>query len=253
VQLLEGDPVSLIPGRILLGGDGSPGVYQSGKIHSAPSTSHSLQEFFASLETTASHTSLLWLPGMDRLDSEVGIQVEALMTKGLRAYRLFSHDAQGSHSRALPSNPWASWQLSWPLFAIEGLWTQLPEDAYSVPGRWLIAEDEESQRMFLLDCCRREGLICDAVGDGLEALRLLSKSEYSGIVLDGNMPEVDGWKTLSWILKEKPAMKVLFVSGEDGAEKKIASGGAEFLPKPFTSEELRAAIRRLVKLPLQNN
>ena len=83
--------------------------------------------------------------------------------------------------------------------------------------------------------------------DGKQALELSRK--FSGtidaLVSDVVMPHLDGLRLRKQILRERPAMKVLLMSGSDGPV-----DGIPFLHKPFKLEELREKVRQLVTLTL---
>lgn len=87
-------------------------------------------------------------------------------------------------------------------------------------------------------------------GNGQEALDLLEKyaAEVEMMILDWNMPVLDGWETLAALRKNKnyDPICVLMVSTESENEKinQAFAGGAQgYLTKPFSPEELTDKIK----------
>ena len=116
-------------------------------------------------------------------------------------------------------------------------------------ARILIANDNAD----LLDCCRAilesEGHVVEAVADGHKTLWLARNWQPDLLVIDWVMPEMEGPTAIA-ILRGDPAtarLPILLMSGTEGAEDVAAVTGADaFLPKPFHSRELLAAVARLL-------
>jgi two-component system chemotaxis response regulator CheY len=82
---------------------------------------------------------------------------------------------------------------------------------------------------------------------GFEALRLLASNEFDIVIVDVNMPDINGLELLSFMQrspKQQAARKVLISTQAGGADSKrgIDLGANAFLHKPFQAEELRMLI-----------
>lgn len=91
-------------------------------------------------------------------------------------------------------------------------------------------------------------------GNGKEALKILDKlaKEMSFVLLDWNMPVMNGYETLKAIREDKYCdhISVLMVSTEsedDFIDRAMAAGANGYLTKPFTADELSAKINAMVE------
>jgi len=115
--------------------------------------------------------------------------------------------------------------------------------------RVLIADDNgmmrEVQRMFLEQA--RHEVVAEAA-DGAEAVKFFTEHRPDLVLLDLVMPGTTGLEALEKIRALDPAAKVIMVTAieQDAMDKKILGlGAAAILRKPFSSEELEAAMQRL--------
>ena len=108
--------------------------------------------------------------------------------------------------------------------------------------RILIADDEEKIRAMVGDMLRLHGIASECAVDGLDALRKIQKGKYDALILDLNMPEMDGLRTLEALKTIDPTLPIVVVTGSDDAAKIQAV--KEFnilgmLQKPFPWEKLK--------------
>ena len=125
----------------------------------------------------------------------------------------------------------------------------------SVTGRRiLLAEDNPVNRKFALAMLRKLGYSVASAENGKEAVDYLSSNECDLVVMDVQMPVMDGVEATRMIRSGAsgaldPSIPVValtaYVSPED-RERCMAAGMNAFLPKPAAPEELDAAIRRLL-------
>lgn len=116
--------------------------------------------------------------------------------------------------------------------------------------RLLIVEDEEDMREALCYGLRRCGYAVDAAGDGADAVEQCGINEYDLVVLDLNLPGLDGMEVLKHIRSMENPAKVLILSARSELADKIIgldSGASDYLTKPFHFEELEARIRMLLR------
>lgn len=112
--------------------------------------------------------------------------------------------------------------------------------------RILIVDDEQAMQEALSDYLVQKGYRVTLAGDGLQAYEKILVNDYDLIILDVNMPEMDGAQTVAAIRKTDPYTYILLVSGDPNSEKAkeaMALGADTFMPKPLNFEKLMACIR----------
>ncbi|MBN1648794.1 MAG: response regulator transcription factor [Spirochaetales bacterium] len=116
-------------------------------------------------------------------------------------------------------------------------------------GTILIIEDEKDLAELVELYLGKEGLetvVCGSAEEGLEALR---KNKFSLILLDINLPGMDGFEFLQNIRKEFE-VPVIITSARESDEDIIfglGSGADEFMVKPFSPKVLSAKVRALLR------
>lgn len=116
--------------------------------------------------------------------------------------------------------------------------------------RLLICEDEEDILNGLAKGLRKLNYYVDTAMDGEEALSLYFESEYDLIILDLNMPKLDGLEVLKTIREDNTESKVIILSARDTLNDKVLGldlGANDYLVKPFHFRELEARIRVLLR------
>ena len=116
--------------------------------------------------------------------------------------------------------------------------------------RLLICEDEEDILNGLAKGLRKLNYYVDTAMDGEEALSLYFESEYDLIILDLNMPKLDGLEVLKTIREDNAESKVIILSARDTLNDKVLGldlGANHYLVKPFHFRELEARIRVLLR------
>jgi YesN/AraC family two-component response regulator len=116
--------------------------------------------------------------------------------------------------------------------------------------RVLIADDiQETRRNISLMVSTFEDLEVVAVAaNGRQALEMTAEHRPDIVLMDINMPIMDGLTAAGQILKIKPDIGCIIISGERDPETiydSISMGIQEYLVKPFTIEDLAAAIERV--------
>jgi len=118
----------------------------------------------------------------------------------------------------------------------------------------LIVDDSKTARMFVRRCLEiagcREALFTEA-SNGKEALALLKERPADFVVVDLNMPVMDGKMTLKWIkasprLHETPVVVVTSASNPVIESELIAMGAYAVMSKPVSPPQLIAAIGGLL-------
>lgn len=116
--------------------------------------------------------------------------------------------------------------------------------------RILVVEDENDLRDAIAEGLRIDGYAVDTCDNGNDAYDLLYVENYDLVVLDLNLPLMDGLEVLEKIRGEKPELKVLILSARGSVSDKVRGldiGANDYLVKPFDFAELEARIRSLLR------
>lgn len=119
---------------------------------------------------------------------------------------------------------------------------------HSGSGVVLLAEDEDAVRMGAVRALKSRGYTVIEACDGAEALELYEESadDIDIVVSDVRMPEMDGPGLLTELLKIKPDIKFIFMSGytEDAlANERFEGFDYGFLSKPFSLKQLTTTVK----------
>lgn len=116
--------------------------------------------------------------------------------------------------------------------------------------RVLIVEDEISISAALKKGLEKEGYAIDVAYTGESAKALIDVYEYDLIVLDVNLPGIDGIAVLKELRECNPLTRVIIVSANRTIDDRIRgldSGANDYMIKPFDLQELKARIRALLR------
>ena len=84
-------------------------------------------------------------------------------------------------------------------------------------------------------------------GDGEEAVQLSIWQDADVVLMDIDMPKIDGLRATELLRKSRPRACVLFVSGLDDERVAKARGAAGFIPKVRAADQLEAVLRALLR------
>jgi len=110
----------------------------------------------------------------------------------------------------------------------------------------LLVDDEEEFTSVLSERMQNRGLKVDAVASGTDALEMVEKQSYDAIIVDLQMPGIDGIETLKRMLQKNPDMQVILLTGHATLEKGIEAvklGAVDFLEKPADLQQLLDKIK----------
>lgn len=116
--------------------------------------------------------------------------------------------------------------------------------------RILIVEDEKELASSIAEGLQIDGFETEICENGEEALDLCLTETYDLVILDLNLPGMDGMDILHEFRKENSSTPVLILSARIQLSDKIAGfdeGANDYLTKPFHFEELEARIRSLTR------
>jgi two-component system copper resistance phosphate regulon response regulator CusR len=123
--------------------------------------------------------------------------------------------------------------------------------------RILLAEDDTALAGFVRKGLEAESYAVDVSADGEQARALATELEYDLIVLDLNLPRLDGVSILRDVRSKKPTVPILILTGRAKVDDRVRCldiGADDYLVKPFSFSELSARIRALLRrsrLPAQ--
>jgi len=114
----------------------------------------------------------------------------------------------------------------------------------------LVVEDDESLVIELKEILSQEGHVIDVVNDGRSALESLKNFTYELLIFDVNIPEINGVQLCTQFRADGGITPVLMLTGlssDSDKETGLDSGADDYLTKPFSSRELQARIRALLR------
>ena len=189
----------------------------------------------------------------NRLDAEImkSAGIAACLIKPVKQSRLFDTLASvvAASAPALPTTPERAVQ------------SPSPSDEQCHPVRSvriLLAEDNMVNQRLAIRQLRKLGYSADAVGNGLEVLQALQNTPYDVLLLDCQMPELDGYETARRIRQgetrlsganaaSRPPLRIVAMTANamhGDREKCLAAGMDDYVSKPVRLPDLEAALAR---------
>ena len=114
----------------------------------------------------------------------------------------------------------------------------------------LLVEDDEAMAAYIVKGMTEEGFTVDRADNGRDGLFHASDGSYDAVILDRNLPGMDGMAVLGALRAAKIETPVIILSAMGTADDRIAgltSGSDDYLVKPFAFAELLARIRLLLR------
>jgi two-component system sensor histidine kinase/response regulator len=127
--------------------------------------------------------------------------------------------------------------------------------ADALPGRLLIAEDNQINQKVILRMVEKLGYQADVVANGREVIEALSRRRYNVVLMDCQMPEMDGFEATAALrakqgLAQLPIVAVTAHAVQGDREACLAAGMDDYLSKPLRLEDLARVLERWMQPPL---
>ena len=122
--------------------------------------------------------------------------------------------------------------------------TRIEQAAASVP-RVLVVDDSSLVRLYYRDVLEKSGFDVDQAMNGLEAMERVLARPFDLLIVDVNMPKMDGFSFLRELRRSKseaaalPALIITTEAGREDAEEARAVGANFYLVKPVSEADLR--------------
>ena len=123
----------------------------------------------------------------------------------------------------------------------------------------LLVEDNIQLNKALTTLLKRNSYLVDSASDGEEALMYIKDYQYDVIILDIMLPKIDGLEVLRRTRRDNIHTPIILLTARSTIEDKITGldlGADDYLPKPFSTDELLARIRALGRrkaTPIEQN
>jgi two-component system OmpR family response regulator len=124
------------------------------------------------------------------------------------------------------------------------------------PARLLVVDDEQVLVDLLSDALRFAGYEVVAARTGREALKVASDARPDLVILDVNLPDLDGFEVIRRLRRDGNAVPVVFLTARDDPDDLRAGfggGGDDYITKPFSLEELNLRVQAVLRRSLAPN
>lgn len=122
--------------------------------------------------------------------------------------------------------------------------------------RIAVLDDDRSQTDLVCQVLTSAGHLCHPFQSGKEMLNQLRRESYDMLIIDWQVPDLNGGEVLRWAREKMPAnLPVLFMtsrSGEDDIVEGLAAGADDYMIKPIRRGELVARVQALLRRAYPN-
>ena len=116
--------------------------------------------------------------------------------------------------------------------------------------RVLIVDDDETVCTMLYKVIRSNGIQADTAASGAEALRMVEQAHYDLMLLDVNMPGMDGFEVVQTLRQRGVRIPIMIVSGRQEDYDTLYGldiGADDYVTKPFNPVVLGAKVKALIR------
>jgi two-component system, OmpR family, response regulator len=118
-----------------------------------------------------------------------------------------------------------------------------------MPDRILVVEDDPAATEFVVNGLRQEGFTVETASNGPDGLHLATSEKFDAIVLDRNLPGMDGLSVLKALRAAENRTPLIILSAIAHADERVnglRAGAHDYLTKPFSFSELHARLDNLL-------
>jgi len=113
----------------------------------------------------------------------------------------------------------------------------------------LVVDDEESIRWVLGKCLEKEGYVVKYAENGAQALDSASANDFSSIILDITMPDMNGFEVLTELRSRDIDPPVIIITAQNTVKNAIDAmkqGAYDYIAKPFDLDEVKITVERAI-------
>lgn len=125
-----------------------------------------------------------------------------------------------------------------------------PDGRHPYVGRILVVDDEARIRQGCRAVLQKDGYHVEEADDGKRGLEMIAAEHYDIVLLDLMMPALSGFDVLGHIRELHPDTVVIVITGYATLDHSVAAmkqGAFDFVPKPFTPDQLRAVVSKAIQ------
>lgn len=115
------------------------------------------------------------------------------------------------------------------------------------PPRALVVDDDRAVRRLAGLVLERDGFTVVSAAGGRDAIELSERWEFDVVLLDVQMPGIDGWAVMAALCEQPRRPSAVVMSGHAREAEALRRGASALLRKPFSPWELLAAMRTAVE------
>lgn len=114
----------------------------------------------------------------------------------------------------------------------------------------LLVEDDDALSFIVRDNLEQNNYLVEVAENGEVALEFFNSQKFDLIILDVMLPKIDGFQVAQTIRKKNEQVPIIFLTARSMTEDKITAltlGADDYIPKPFSMEELLLKIKIFLK------